>query len=69
MHVPPDLISVLVTVRDGARFVGEAIESLPAQSDPCFEIVIIDDGSEDRTAEVVRSFSDNRIRFVSAGRT
>jgi glycosyltransferase involved in cell wall biosynthesis len=59
-----ELISVIVTVRNGERFVAEAIQSLLAQSDPSFEIVVVDDGSTDRTREILESFADSRLRII-----
>jgi glycosyltransferase involved in cell wall biosynthesis len=45
------------------RFVGQTIESVLSQSFSDFEFVIVDDGSSDGTAEVIRSYTDSRINF------
>ena len=45
------------------RFVGEAIESVINQSMSDLELVIVDDGSTDKTAEVIKSFTDKRLRY------
>lgn len=48
-------LSVIVPVRDGERYLGEALRSVPRDAQWSVEIVIVDDGSIDGTAEVVRS--------------
>jgi len=45
------------------RFVGPAIESVLKQSMQDLELVIVDDGSTDGTAGVIKGFSDPRIRY------
>jgi len=49
-------VSVIIPVWNGATHVGEAIRSVLQQSRPPREILVVDDGSTDATAEVVRSF-------------
>ena len=44
--------------------IGEAIRSALAQTCGDFELIIVNDGSADSTAEIVRSFSDKRIVFL-----
>jgi len=55
-------ISVVIPAYNSARYVGEAIQSALGQSHPPVEVIVIDDGSTDGTAEVVRRFSD-RVRY------
>lgn len=50
----PADISVVIPAYNAGRFVGEAIESVLTQSLPPDEIIVVDDGSEDETAVVVR---------------
>lgn len=65
MSVPPPL-SVLLPVRDGAPFLDEALRSLTEQSFADFEIVAVDDGSRDATAEILedRARRDLRMRVL-----
>ena len=56
-------VSVLVKSFQHARYVRQTIESILAQSFQDFEIVITDDGSTDGTADILRSFTDTRIRL------
>jgi glycosyltransferase involved in cell wall biosynthesis len=64
-------VSVVMAVRDGERFVAEAIESLQAQTLDDFELVVVDDGSTDSTAGIVQSLAaqDERIRLHSQSNT
>ncbi len=57
-------ITVLMPVFNAERFLAEAIESILNQSFVDFEFLIIDDGSSDRSREIVRSYDDSRIRLV-----
>jgi glycosyltransferase involved in cell wall biosynthesis len=50
------MISVVIPVFNGAAYIGEAIESVLGQSLPPAEIIVVDDGSSDGTAEVVRRY-------------
>lgn len=58
------LVSVVVPVHNGARTLGRTLESLLRQSLDDFEVIIVDDGSEDDTAKVVASFDDDRLEFM-----
>ena len=49
-------VSVIIPCYNQAHFLGEAIESVLAQSYPHFEIIVVDDGSADQTAEVATSY-------------
>ncbi len=57
-------ISVLLPVYNGERFLHEAIDSILQQTFPDFELLILNDGSTDSTEEIIRSYSDSRIRYL-----
>jgi len=63
-HIDTPLISVVMPVYNSAAFLAEAIESILAQSYSQFEFIIIDDGSADNSAEIIRKYAsqDARIR-------
>jgi glycosyltransferase involved in cell wall biosynthesis len=56
-------VSVIIPAYNRAHLIGAAIESVLQQEFQDFEVVIIDDGSQDHTAEVVKQFSDERLRY------
>ncbi len=57
-------VTVIMPVYNGARFVGKAIESVLAQDFQDWELIVVNDGSTDGTAEVLAGFSDDRIRVI-----
>ena len=62
------LVSVVIPCYNQANFLGEAIESVLAQTYRHFEIIVIDDGSPDNTAEVAARYPDMRyIRQENQG--
>jgi len=48
------LISVIIPVYNGERFIASAIENVVSQNYPALEIIVVDDGSEDKTSEIVK---------------
>jgi len=60
-------ISLVMTVFNREPFLGEAIESVLAQTRRDFELVIWDDGSDDRSVEIARDYAklDDRIRVFA----
>lgn len=62
MSVPG--ISVVVPVHNGARWLGETLRSLYAQTDPDFEIILVDDASTDALAQVLQECGDSRLQAI-----
>jgi glycosyltransferase involved in cell wall biosynthesis len=58
-------ISVIMATYNHAPYVDQAIRSVVDQSFSDFELLIVDDGSQDETASVVAGFADRRIRFIA----
>ena len=63
-HSNTPKVTVFIPVYNRELYVGEAIESIVAQTFADFEILLVDDGSTDHSVEKIRSFSDPRIRLV-----
>jgi len=55
------MVSVIVPARNEEASLGTCLESLVAQTGVSFEILVIDDGSTDRTGEIARSFSGVKV--------
>jgi len=59
------IISVVIPAYNAERTILETIESVQKQTFSDFEVVVIDDGSTDRTSELVKSIGDERIKVFS----
>src|SRR3712207_487407 len=64
LATPAPAVSILTPAFDVARFVGAAGASALAQDFPDWEMIVVDDGSSDGTAEVVAARRDPRIRLL-----
>jgi len=58
----PALVSCIVPVYNGEKYLAEALDSILRQSYRPIEIIVADDGSTDKTAEVVTHYGD-RVRY------
>lgn len=56
------LFSILIIVKNEERFIRDCLESILSQTYSNFEVVIVNDSSEDNTQEVINQFTDPRIR-------
>lgn len=55
------LVSVLIGVYNGAPYLGAALDSVFAQTYRPLEVIVVDDGSDDGSAEVARSYGDRLV--------
>ncbi|MHB8170330.1 MAG: glycosyltransferase family 2 protein [Thermincolia bacterium] len=58
-------VTVLMPVYNGEKYLGQAIESILAQTFTDLELLIINDGSTDGSKEIIESYEDSRIRLVN----
>lgn len=58
------LVSVLIANYNYERYVCRALESLQSQTWPCWEAIVCDDGSSDRSAEVIASYASRDPRIT-----
>lgn len=60
------LVSIITPIFNGEKYVGETIESVLKQTYPHWEMIVVDDGSKDSSAEIVRKYTekDKRITLV-----
>lgn len=68
---PPDAlpkVSIVIPVYNCSQTIATTLESVLEQNHPCFEIMIVDGGSNDRTLEIVHSYRDERIHIYSTPR-
>ena len=61
--------SVVIPARNAGKTLAETLDSLLAQSDPDWEALIIDDGSTDKTPDLIRQYTQRDARFVGLQET
>lgn len=59
------LVSVVIPAYNAERFLPESMGSVLSQTWRDLELIVVDDGSTDGTAAVVRSFADERVRLIT----
>lgn len=64
MDPPAPAISVIMPAFNRAEMIGRAIDSVLAQDFGDYELIVVDDGSADGTAEVVAAVLDPRVRLI-----
>jgi glycosyltransferase involved in cell wall biosynthesis len=58
------LISVVIPAYNAAQYIGDAVEAALSQTHDDLEVIVVDDGSQDSTAEVVNGISDSRVKLL-----
>jgi len=62
------IVSVIITTYNGGEYIAETIETVRAQTYKNWEMIIVDDGSDDNTCEIIAGIKDDRIKLYKAGR-
>lgn len=65
--MPVPRVSVLIPAYNAERFIRSAIDSVLVQTMPDFEVVVVDDGSSDRSLEILREIADERVVVLRPG--
>jgi len=60
-------LTVILPVRNGEKFVAAAVASVLNQTFREFELWVLENGSDDGTAQIVRSIKDSRIKVFELG--
>ncbi len=60
----PQVVSIVLPVYNGARFLRQSIDSCLQQTYRNIELIVVDDGSEDNSVEIVESYQDDRIKLI-----
>jgi len=57
-------ISVVIPPYNAENFLKRNLDSISTQTLKPFEIIIVDDGSTDQTAEIAKSYKENKVHFI-----
>lgn len=58
------LVSIVLPTYNGCKYLRQSIESCLNQTYKNIELIVVDDGSTDATAEVVKSYQDKKIKYL-----
>ncbi len=64
MTAPIPRVSIVMPMRNAERFVEASVRSVLNQREADLELIVVDDGSTDRSAEIVRAIQDDRVRLI-----
>lgn len=62
------LVSIITPTYNHEKFIGRCIESVISQTYPYWEMIIVDDGSNDSTPNIIKRFNDERIKYIKQER-
>ena len=58
------LVSIITPTYNHAKYIAQCIESVLSQTYPHWEMIIIDDGSTDKTPDIIAKYGDKRIKYL-----
>jgi glycosyltransferase involved in cell wall biosynthesis len=65
MQNVPTLVSVIIPAYNASAYIEETIQSIVSQSYQKWEIIVVNDGSTDKTTEIIGCFTDSRLKLVN----
>ncbi len=57
-------VSIVVPTYNGSKYLRQSIDSCLDQTYSNIELIIVDDGSTDETSEIIKSYQDERIKYI-----
>lgn len=69
MSKEPIYLSVVLSTYNDEKYIAESINSILTQTYPYFEFIIVNDGSTDKTLDIIKSFKDDRIILIDKPNT
>ena len=57
-------VSIIIPTHNRGDYIGDALQSIIAQTLPDWEAIVVDDGSTDDTEVIVKSYTNSRIRYI-----
>jgi glycosyltransferase involved in cell wall biosynthesis len=57
-------ISIIIPIYNAESFLNDTVDSILSQTFSDFELLALDDGSTDKSAKIIKSYTDSRIRYV-----
>ncbi|WP_022823984.1 glycosyltransferase family 2 protein [Hymenobacter norwichensis] len=63
--MPTPFFSVIIPTYNRAGFIADTLRSVLAQTFTAFEVIVVDDGSKDNTADIVRQLPDPRLHYYA----
>ena len=61
-----DLVSIIMPAYNTEQYITDTINSILEQTYSNWELIIVDDCSTDNTAQIIKTFDDNRIRYIKS---
>ncbi|HNU86701.1 MAG TPA: glycosyltransferase family A protein [Ferruginibacter sp.] len=62
-------VSIIIPTWNRAEYIMESVQSVMDQTYQNWELIIVDDGSDDNTEEIILQIKDTRVQFCKAGKT
>lgn len=64
MMEPPEKVSIVLPTYNGAKYLKQSIDSCLNQTYRNIELIIVDDGSMDETPDIIKSYQDERMKYI-----